>query len=360
MRRATLLIAVAATIALGSLPAVAVGTPVPVKTTKAFEWAPAAGHDGSHSYFAWTQDILAKPKAPDSAFYQVDGGTTRRINPARTYGFLGDFDAGTSTLIYQQAAGNASDLYLYDVNTRSSLPTPQGINTRAWQWNPSVDTDSGTRWILYGENRFNGPAAPWRLYLYNATTHAKLLLDETTNRCGCLFAGDIAYPWVVWSKGLMGNVWRYNIDTQVKNKVVLPHDRDEYYASATSDGTVYVAQAGDACGSGAKLWRVDAGGAATLVYALPTGSEPLSINATDTGSGVTLYSDRYICKKKTSNIFRIDDADTVTFQPGVRTAERPVRRSGASSRAWLRTRRSSFRCAASGRCRPAPPSAASA
>jgi hypothetical protein len=185
-------------------------------------------------------------------------------------------------------------------------------------------------------------------------------LDETTNRCGCLFAGDIAYPWVVWSKGLMGNVWRYNIVTQVKNKVVLPRDRDEYYASATSDGTVYVAQAGDACGSAAKLWRVDGGGAATLVYALRAGSEPLSINATDTGSGVSLYSDRYVCKQKTSNIFRIDDADTVTLQGGAATAERPVTRSAASARAWLRTRRSSLRCAASGRCRPAPPSAATA
>lgn len=363
MKRTALTLTVAALLAVGAVPAAAVGTPVPVKTTKAFEWAPAAAHDGSHTYFAWTQDILGKPKAPDSAFFQVDGGTTRRINPARTYGFLGDFDAGTSTLIYQQAAGTSSDLYLYDVNTRSSLPTPTGINTAAWQWNPSIDTDSGsgTRWILYGENRFNGPTAPWRLFLYNATTHAKLKLDETTNRCGCLFAGDIAYPWVVWSKGLNGNVWRYNIMTQVKNKVVLPRDRDEYYASATSDGTVYVAQAGDTCGAAAKLWRVDSGGAATLVYALSAGSEPLSINATDTGAGVTLYSDRYFCKTKTSNIFRIDDADTVTFRRGAGATTQPaVRRSGASSRAWLRTRRSSLRCAASGRCRPAPPSAASA
>jgi hypothetical protein len=356
------LLAAAFILATAAVPAHAVGTPTPVKTTKAFEWAPAAAHDSMHTYFAWTQDILGKPKAPDSAFYQVDGGTTHRINPARTYGFLGDFDAGSSVLIYQQAAGASSDLYLYNVNTHSSLPTPMGINTAAWQWDPSVDTDTGTgtRWILYGENRFSGPTAPWRLYLYDDDTQTKTLLDATTNRCGCLFAGDISYPWVVWSKGLLGNVWKYNINTQQKSKVALPHDRDEYYGSVTGDGTVYVAQAGDQCGTNAKLWRVAPGGSPTLVYALPDGSEPLSINSTDTGAGVSLYSDRYFCKTKTSNIFRIDDADTVTFQRGTASLGGPVTRSGASSRAWLRTRRSSLRCEASGRCRPGLPSAASA
>ncbi len=356
------LLATAVILVAGSVPAHAVGTPTPVKTTKAFEWAPAAGHDTMHSYFAWTQDILGKPNAPDSAFYQIDDGATRRINPARTYGFLGDFDAGTSVLIYQQAAGSGSDLYLYNVSTHSSLPTPTGINTTAWQWDPSVDTDegTGTRWILYGENRFNGPTAPWRLYLDNTTTHTKLLLDSTTNRCGCLLAGDISYPWVVWSKGLMGNVWRYNIDTQVKNKVVLPHDRDEFYASVTADGTVYVAQAGDQCGSQAKLYRVDPDTSVTLLYALPDGSEPMSINATDTGSGVTLYSDRYFCATKTSNIFKIDDADTVTFHRGEASTGRAVRPTEARSRAWLHTRRSSLRCEASGRCHPGLRAAASA
>jgi hypothetical protein len=338
-----------------TLPAHAVVQPTPVKTTKAFEWAPAAGHNGVDSYFAWTQDILGKPNAPDSAFFQINEGRTRRINPGHTYGFIGDFDGGTSTLIYQQVAGDRSDLHLFDVSDGIFGSMPAGINTSAWQWNPSIDTDEGTgeRWILYGENLFNGPKAPWRLYLYNGANHPrKLLLDQTTNRCGCLFAGDVAYPWVVWSKGLLQNVFRYNIVTHVKNKVVLSRDRDEYYASVTSDGTVYVAQAGDRCGVGVRIYRVDPDGSQTLLFALPPGSEPLGLNATDTGAGVTLYSDRYFCATKTSNIFRIDNADTATRQLGVTWIGDGIRRRASTSGAWLRSRRSSLRCEASGRCRP--------
>jgi len=360
--RARTLLATAIVLVAGAIPAHAVGTPTPVKTSKAFEWLPAGGTDGVNTYFAWTQDIIGRPKAPDSAFFQVGSGPAHRINPGGTYGFMGDFDAGTSTLAYQQSAGPNSDIRLFDVNTRTFGTTPPGINNTAWQWSPTVDTESGTTWVFYGENRFNGPTAPWRIYLFNATTHSKLLLDSATNRCACIFPGDIAYPWVVWSKGLMGNVWRYNIVTHAKNKVVLPFDRDEYFASVTADGTVYVAQAGEQCGTLARLYRVTypAGvSTPTLLYALPTGSEPLSVSAFDTGAGVTLYSDRYFCAAKTSNIFKIDGADTATRPLRAASATTEVRRTAATSRAWLRIRRSSLRCEASGRCRPAPRAAAS-
>lgn len=336
--RVRTLLAAAIILVAGSLPAQAMGHPVPVKTTKAFEWAPAASNDGTNAYFAWTQDILGRPKAPDSAFVQIGAGAPRRINPGGTYGFLGDFDAGTSTLVYQQASGKNSGILLFDASTHTFLPTPSGINNARWQWDPSIDTDegTGTTWILYGENVFKSPTSPWRLYLYNAATGNKRILDTATNRCGCLTGGGIAYQWVVWSKGL-GDVWRYNIVTKVKNKVVLPSDRDEYYASATSDGTVYVAQAGDQCGVQARLYRVDPGGTATLIYVLPAGSEPLTINTFDSGSGVTLYSDRYFCKAKTSNIFKIDGADTATVQSGVTSIGDGLRRTGATPGARPRT-----------------------
>jgi hypothetical protein len=346
----------------GSLPAYAVATPTPVKTTKAFEWLPAAGHNGPDTYLAWTQDILNKPNAPFSAFFQVNAGVTRRINPHGVTGFLGDFDAGTSTVAVQQVTGSNSDIRLYDVGTRTFGTTPAGVNTAAWQWSPSIDTDegTGTTYLLYGENRFSSPTAPWRVILYDDLSNTKILLDQVENKCGCLFAGDVAYPWVVWSKGLFGNVWRYNIATQAKNRVFLPNNRDEYFASVTGDGTVYVAQAGDQCGTQAKLYRVAPGGAATLLFALPNGSEPLSINATDTGAGVTLYSDRYYCGPKTSNIFRIAGADTATRQLDVTSVSDGVRRTAATQHAWSRIWRSSLRCAASGLCRRDLRAAASA
>ena len=357
--RARTLLVTAIILVAGTIPAHAVGTPTPVKTSKAFEWLPAGGTDGVSTFFAWTQNIVGRPSAPDSAFFQLGSDAPRRINPGGTYGFVGGFDPGTSTLAYQQAAGNNSDIRLFDVNTRTLSFPPAGINNAAWQWSPAIDTQAGKLFVLYGENRFTSPTALWRVYVYDETTGTKTLLDSAPNRCACIFPGDIAYPWVVWSKGLSGTVWRYNIVTEMKDKILDTH-RDEYFASVTADGTVYVAQAGDLCGTQARLYRVDPDGTKTLLFALPAGSEPLSIKAFDTGAGVTLYSDRYYCAAKTSNIFKIDGADTVTRPIGAVAATAGVRRTAATSRAWLRTRRSSLRCAASGLCRPALRAAASA
>ena len=71
------------------------------------------------------------------------------------------------------------------------------------------------------------PGARWRLFLYNTSTGERTLLDETTNRCGCLFPGTIAYPWVTWAVGEDASAWRYDIRTG-EQVPLLPTDRDEY------------------------------------------------------------------------------------------------------------------------------------
>ena len=131
------------------------------------------------------------------------------------------------------------------------------------------------------------------------------MLAETTYRCGCIFPGTFAYPWVSWSKGLDGAVWRMNVETDVKEKLTVPGNRDEHSIGVTADGTAYVAQDGAACGTNGKIFRIDPDGTATLIASLPAGTEAYTLAPFDTGTGIDVYFDRYKCSTKRYDIYVI-------------------------------------------------------
>jgi hypothetical protein len=297
------------------LPATAGVTVESVKSTRKFEGYPTATNDGVHELFAWTQSVGGR--YPLAAFTQTDGAQRQRVNRENTYGFMGTFDAGTDTLIYQQTNGRQSDLFLFDVGegTRSALGD---INDAAWQWGGAIDSGGGGEWVLYGVNKFSSPSAKWRVYVVNRTTDERILLDQSTNRCQCLFPGNVAWPYVTWTKGVMGNAFRYNLDTDEQERIELPTDRDEYASAVTTDGTMYVAQAGDRCGTNAMVFRVDPGGDTLELVDFANGREPLSL-AVDERVGTDLYFDRAVCRSGTSDILRITGADTAsaTMRSGV-------------------------------------------
>ena len=138
------------------------------------------------------------------------------------------------------------------------------------------------------------------------------MLAETTYRCGCIFPGTFAYPWVSWSKGLDGAVWRMNVETDVKEKLTVPGNRDEHSIGVTADGTAYVVQDGAACGTHGKIFRIDPDGTATLIASMPAGTEAYTLAPFDTGTGIDVYFDRYKCSTKRYDIYVIRDAEAVT------------------------------------------------
>jgi hypothetical protein len=264
-----------------------------------------------------------------------------RFNARGTRAYVGGFDQGTNLLIYQQVRREQSDLFLYDVGRRERRPL-RALNDAHWQWNPSIDTHRGTTWIVYGVNRFGSPSAKWRFFLYNATTAERILLDETTNACGCLFPGTIAYPWVTWAVGADATAWRFDIRTG-ERVPLLPTDRDEYGVTVSSDGTAYVAQAGDRCGSSATVYRVSPGGAPFLLHSFGRGREAANLSLDTTGPHDRLYFDKRNCRTGSSDILRLRRADRFgdPALPGPRNESSAIggpRRLEASSGATPRTR----------------------
>lgn len=310
--------AVAAVLALlmlvATLPASAgpVVTIDPVKTTAKTEFLPAPGMSVTHGYFAWTQRI----NGYWHVFLEVDNGSKARVDTGR-HGFAGSFAPGEDRLLYQRitfpGGDSQSDLRFYNGDSGGTSNLPNAINNDLWQWAPSYDLDdSDNVWVLYGENRFNGPTAPWRVMLFDGSTGKKQVLSETTYRCGCIFPGTFAYPWISWSKGSNGDVWRMNVITEEKEKLSVPGNRDEHAIGVTADGTAYVVQDGDRCGTHAKIFRVDPDGTATLIASMPGGTEPSTLAPYDTGAGIDVYFDRYSCSTRKLDIYVIRNAEAVT------------------------------------------------
>jgi hypothetical protein len=309
-----------------------------VKGTSLFEGYGAATHIGSRRLFAWSNEV-GNTHTDLGAFVEVNGGSVTRINARRTSAYVGGFDPGTDRVIFQQVRSGESDLFLYDISERQRTPM-RAINDGRWQWNPSIDTHQGTPWIVYGVNRFGSPSASWRLFLANGRTGERILLDSTNNRCGCMFPGTVAYPWVTWAVGADATAWRYDIRTGERTPL-LPTDRDEYGVTVTPDGTAYVAQGGDRCGSAAALYRVEPDGTPFLIHEFRDRREGANLTVDFTGPHDRLYVDRRNCRTGSSDILRFRRAEEIGEPAGpARGSEggATATRSEASSGAVPRTR----------------------
>jgi hypothetical protein len=309
MRNLLRLAVAAALLVIAASPAASVWVnPDVIKGTALFEGYPGPTHLGPRRLFAWSNEI-DRAGSRIAAYVETSSGSVTRVSAKRTSGFVGGFDVGTDKLIYQQVRKNDSDLFMYDVGSAKRTPI-RALNDGHWQWSPAIDTHRGTTWILYGVNRFGSPAAKWRLYLYDTSTGQSRLLEETDNRCGCLFPGTIAYPWVTWAVGEDATAWRYDIRTGERIPL-LPTDRDEYSATVTPDGTTFVAQSGDRCGSSAALYRVEPDGTPFLMHSFVNGREAGNLNVDYTRRHDQLFFERRFCRSGSSDILRMRRAELV-------------------------------------------------
>ena len=311
-----------------------------IRGTSLFEGFGAMTHIGERRFFAWSNEVGRRGDRV-AAFVEFNSGTTMRVSADRSTAYSGGWDPGTDQMVFQQVLKGESDLFVWDVGDQRRTPL-RALNDGLWQWGPSIDTHRGVTWVVYGVNRFGSPAARWRLMLHDSETGKQVLLDEATNRCGCLFPGTIAYPWVTWAVGEDSTAWRYNIESGERTPI-LPTDRDEYGVAVTGDGTTYVAQAGDRCGSDSVLYRVEQDGAPFLLARFADGREAANLYVDTTGLHDELYFDRRNCRTGASDILRLRRAELIGDPVGPQRtptggAGGAVRRSGASSGARPRTR----------------------
>jgi hypothetical protein len=267
---------------------------IPVLTSAAGEFQPARGP----SHFAWEQNTKAQPRHYD-VFVQPDGGSPIKVNAGRSNGALGGIDG--NLLVYQQFRRNQSDILFFDLATGQRSNPPAGVNSRHWEYWPSV---SGP-WLLYARRMDDQR----RLILFNTGSGELRTLDKTKPARSFIGPGQVNGDYVVWSSCKSRcNVYRYHVPTGSMSLIPNPGGYQRA-PSVTADGTVYYARGGKRCGAGESLVRSPIEGPETVLVQLP---EALGIGDTyaftQPNGSVDVFFDRISCgRPAASDILKVSE-----------------------------------------------------
>ena len=223
------------------------------------------------------------------------------MNGSRSHAFSGSIDG--TTFVYQLVRGSNSDIRLMDVVSHvKSAPT--GINTRNWEWSPTVSGD----WILFG--RQAADRNRWRVLLHNTSTDQTITLADVQGQTTRAQPGQVSGDYAVWDRCAhhICNVYRYQISTGQTTRI--PNTLTgliQYYPSVTDVGTVYFAHSGDGCGRHVKLVEWVEGQPLNILVEFGPGRDVTSTTQTvpDQVSGTDVYFDKYTCRTAASDIYKI-------------------------------------------------------
>jgi hypothetical protein len=272
----------------------------PVKTTRFYEQLPAAAKDDfGVNWFAWTQNTAAHPRRNDA--FLTMGPAKVKLNTVGN-GYLGGI--GPPLVVYQQVYRGQSNLKIYNAGTETRTNPPDGVNTSAWEWEPSISGD----WLLYGRED-NETDTQWIL-LRSLSSPTEIVLDE-----GFTFrqAGQVSGNYAVWTRcDVTCDVVRHDIGGDAD--VTLPEPSAttyQYAAAVASTGVTYVARSGKYCGSNAKIVRYFGTGdpaEGTVIASLGSGRDMYSGFVRENANGsIDLFYDRYSCSGSVGDIYRVHD-----------------------------------------------------
>jgi len=273
-------------------------TPQPVVTAKGRQFNASATPGGT--YLAYDQSRPGHPNQFD--VYVKPAGVRRFKVNTRGHAFGGGIDG--TTMIYQSVNHGQSDLRLFDLATHARS-TPAGVNTKRWEFEPTISGD----WILYGQEWGSRPVNG-RIILHDTNTAETRILDEQIGKPKrILTPGQVNGDFATWDRytslSRTDNVFLYQISTQTKTKIPVPTGKLQYSSSVTPTGTVFYARSGFGCGAHVSLHEYSAG-TDTLLTRLPSGYDSFRTFAVDEGGGVTsLYFERFQCSTGKSHIYKL-------------------------------------------------------
>jgi hypothetical protein len=269
---------------------------IAVRATRAQEAVPSA--DAEH--LAWSQ--ATRRSRGYQLYMQRSGEPKVRVNRPRTQGYSGGFDG--ETFVYQEVRGMRSNLQFYDVGDGGRSAPPAGVNTRHWEWHPTVSGD----WLLFG--RSNGAARVDLVLLRNlATGETRRLGRLRWGRRTIAEPGQVNGNYAVWYRCTPAcDVFLYDIAAGTTTRIPNPNRRQQYDPSVTSDGTVYFVRSGRGCGASVRLVRHPIGGPSKVLATLGSGRDSFHTYALENDDGTTsLFFDRVRCSTGAFDVLKLID-----------------------------------------------------
>jgi hypothetical protein len=283
----------------------------PVLTTRLDEQNPAAGG----GYIAWSRNSRARRRHFDAYVSQARSRPIK-LNARGTQGWIGGI-SGT-TLVYQQAVRNRSDLKLFDLGRRTRFNPPRGFNTRSWEWHPTVSGE----WVLFGRSSADADY----MILRSLATGRQLVLDTLPDPSedARLEPGQVNGNYAAWTKCVSRSeciVFRYSLAEGTKTGFEAPRGRLHYGPSVTAAGTVYLARSGRGCGNRVELWRYPLGGPPSLLLRFRRGQDfrfsyAVTLPPQRETAVTDVYYDRVRCARKPSwDIYKVVDVSRAPPPP---------------------------------------------
>jgi hypothetical protein len=277
-------------------PAVAVEPVVVVDTDK-----PEIGPAASTTYLAWIV-FSGKNFNPSIRAEAIGSDASFRVNPRGTFAFTGGIDG--STLIYEQfTETQKSDLVMVDLSTQTQLEVPDGVNTDAVEFSPSI---SGSH-LLFGRSIRHGA----EVILFDTSTDTSQVIATRTNterRFNGVLPIQVNGNYAVWEQSaikrktgqlISADIILYDIAAATTTKLPKtdPERPSLYGPSVDQDGTVYFGRSSFACGENAQLVSRQLDGTESVLIAFPTNRDFRFTNAVDNPDNTTdVYFDRANCR----------------------------------------------------------------
>jgi hypothetical protein len=291
MRRLRLdVIAVGLVTLLVGATAASAGTPTDVKATANDELFGS----GNADYFAWTFVSRRDPHVY-RVKVQPTGGDPFSLN-TRGRRFSGDMDPNGTVLPYSRILGRGDsrtdDIFLYDMEARTDVAVPDGINTGKNEFFPAI---SGNHMTFLRRS-----ATSETLWLVTDLSTGDKIPIVTLDPRETVVANppNIVGNWLAYAICRHAGCEAYRYDISQGQAVKVPNPRDKYsYAPAVDlAGTVYVERSSLQCGQHATLVKWTGSGDPTVFHEYRSGHDLTSTSVYDDGGGnVTLYVDVYDC-----------------------------------------------------------------
>ncbi len=298
------------TLTLALLPGVAQGVVTPVAVLKGPEdqWQAFA----NETSLAWTSNTVQHPSHFNALVRPVDGGMSRRVNAAGTMGFAGNFDPGTDRLIYEQGTRRDVGIFFYDVSDRRRWKVP-GVNSNKDEWQPKVST----AFILFQRSRRVSGKWYTDVLLYDRVTqHTRKLGTWPAGKV--IRTGNVEERYATFFVGSNRKSFPYLYDSQTKTRTRIPSRQPYAWGPVVDEtnGMVYLAASGIACGANVNIWRlpISLAGPPTKIADLSDGVDVgwvMSL-APNPLSGLDLLFYRIVCSRRQGDVYKAQQVDQVT------------------------------------------------
>ena len=312
IRRCWLLVLLAGLVGLAGVPsAIAAAVPVGLQTNPAVdEFHPAA----TATYEAWQQNSVSNPGTWNVYAVPRAGGASWKVNAPRTRGYNpSPVTGGNDTIIYQQAA-RSSNLFIYNLATRTRTALPAKVDTTAWEY----DGVASTKYVAF--MRVSSKARV--LLLFNRSSGRVTQIGSAKLSCdfclGPTWVGTTHLAYEVCSPttyACNAKVLTIGGSTVTVPRAPAPHS---VYGAAMdeSTGDVYFVSSTIYCGLFVSIERWNlSGGAASDLYDLPEafdvdGLITLGPDVGTPGNLDALYT-QFDCLAQNDDTYELQSANTL-------------------------------------------------